>query len=108
MKEEYFSSAKIPVYERSIPTDIPQGKTPVRSCGGTFKNGYIKIYDEIVFIETERLSGNENIQSFLVDKMCKRKKPRVAESWGCLKVGYNVFNIEENKWEGFDVRKGIK
>ena len=51
----------------------------------------IKIYDEIVFIETERLSGNENIQSFLVDKMCKRKKCRSALSWGCLIVDYNIF-----------------
>ena len=105
MKEEYFSGEKIPVYERSIPTDIPEGKTPVRSCGATPKNGFRVIYDEIVFIETERLSGIENIQSFLVDKMCKRKKCRIALSWGCLFVGYNVFNIEENKWEGFDVRK---
>ena len=104
MKEEYFSSLKIPVYEKPIPTDIPEGKTPIRSCGAESKIGYKVIYDEIVFIETERLSGNENIQSFLVDKMCKRKRCRIAKSWNCLIVGYNVFNIEENKWEGFDVQ----
>ena len=50
MKEEYFSSLKIPVYEKPIPTEIPEGKTPIRSCGATFRSGHKVLYDEIVFL----------------------------------------------------------
>jgi hypothetical protein len=106
MKEEYFSSLKIPVYEKPIPTEIPEGKTPIRSCGATFRSGHKVLYDEIVFLETHFTNqGDAIIKSILVDRMCKRKKCRSALSWGCLIVDYNIFNIEENKWEGFGVRK---
>ena len=117
MKEEIITAhfgEKVMVYEKPEPTKIPKGKTPVRGVGIsprklTSRNTHLPylevIYDKVVFIDTEQLSGFGNIQNILGNMMIKLKKCSNAHSWGLLLVHFNVFNIEENKWEGFDVRK---
>ena len=129
---------EVKVWEEPIPTNIPKGKTPVRGVGirprkMTSRNRgfpyYEVIYDKVVFIDTEKLSSSyEGIKTILGDIMIKLNLGNVSENkregktkrtplelkclnlWGCglLQVHFNVFNIEENKWEGFDVRKGTK
>ena len=129
---------EVKVWEEPIPTNIPKGKTPVRGVGirprkMTSRNRgfpyYEVIYDKVVFIDTEKLSSSYgNIQTFVGNKMTKLNLGYVSEIkregrpkrtplelkclnlWGCglLQVHFNVFNIEENKWEGFDVREGTK
>ena len=121
MKEEYIPTSlgnDFEVYESSIPTDIPEGKTPIRGVGLTITKSnslkskyslYEKIYDKVLFIDTDQLSCSyEGIQQIIGDKMMKLKRCRVASSWGLLKVRFNVFNIEENKWEGWSARQGTK
>ena len=121
MKEEYITTymgGDVMVYEKPLPTKIPKGKTPVRGVGisprkSTSRNSHLPfmkvIYDKVVFIDTEKLSSSYGkIQTIVGDIMIKQKKCRVAYSWGCLLVHFNVFNIEENKWEGWNLRKGTK
>ena len=120
MKEETITTllGDFMVYEKSKPTNIPKGKTPIRGVGITPRKMtsrnrgapyWEKIYDKVLFIDTDQLSCSYGeIQTFVGDKMMKLKKCRNAHSWGNLLVHFNVFNIEENKWEGFDVRKGTK
>jgi hypothetical protein len=133
-----YMGGDVMVYEKPIPTKIPKGKTPVRGVGlstrkSTSRNNHLPllevIYDKVVFIDTEQLSSSYgNIQTFVGNKMTKLNLGYVSEIkregrpkrtplelkclnlWGCgfLQVHFNVFNIEENKWEGFDVRKGTK
>ena len=120
MKEEIITTGltDVKVWEEPIPTNIPKGKTPVRGVGIrprkiTSRNRgfpyYEVIYDKVVFIDTEKLSSSYGIiQTIVGDKMMKLKRCRISHSWGLLQVHFNVFNIEENKWEGFDVREGTK
>ena len=119
MKEEIIKNrfTEVKVWEEPIPTNIPKGKTPVRGVGirprkMTSRNRgfpyYEVIYDKVVFIDTEQLSSFGNIQNILGDMMIKQKKCSISHSWGLLAVHFNVFNIEENKWEGFNFRKGTK
>ena len=118
MKEEYITTymgGDVMVYEKPLPTKIPKGKTPVRSVGisprkSTSRNHHLPyyqvIYDNVVFLDTEKLSSSYGeIQTIVGDIMIKQKKCSISHSWGLLAVHFNVFNIEENKWEGFDVRK---
>ena len=119
MKEEYIPTSlgnDFVVFERSIPTDIPEGKTPIRGVGLTprkstsrnrYKPYWEKIYDRVLFIDTDQLSYSyREIKKFVGDNMMKLKRCRIASSWGHLVVNYNVVNIEENKWEGWNARGG--
>ena len=135
MKEEIITTPleDVKVWEKPIPTKIPKGKTPVRGVGitrrkSTSENLYKVIYDKVLFIDTEELSDYYKIQNFVGNIMTKLNLGYVSENkregrpkrtplefkcldlWGCglLRVHFNVFNIEENKWEGFDVRKGTE
>ena len=121
MKEEIitpYMGGGVMVIIEPLLTKIPKGKTPVRGVGitpgkSTSRNSHLPfmkvIYDKVVFIDTEKLSSSYGkIQTIVGDIMIKQKKCRVAYSWGCLLVHFNVFNIEENKWEGWNLRKGTK
>jgi hypothetical protein len=114
---EYISTPlreKVIVLKSPIPTKIPKGKTPVRCVGisprkrrGNRVNPFFeKIYDKVVFIETEKLSSDYYKISGLVSQiMMKQKRCRISSSWGTFVVSFSIFDMEENKWEGFDVRK---
>ena len=118
MKEEYITTPveDVLVYEYSEPTNIPKGKTPVRGLG---LSGRGKIYDKVVFIDTELLSGKKD-PSHIIEglvKQCGKYQEMLRfeerflmtsltdESYINLQIECNVFNIEENKWEGWGVRK---
>ena len=116
MKEEIITTGleDVRVWEEPEPTKTPKGKTPVRGVGitprkTTSRNSgfpyYEVIYDKVLFIDTEELSDYYKIQNFVGNMMIKLKRCNNAHSWGLLQVHFNVFNIEENKWEGFGVRK---
>jgi len=118
MKEEYITTlfGDVLVYEYSEPRNIPKGKTPVRGLG---LSGRGKIYDEVVFIDTELVSGKKD-PSPIIEKLVKKTgqyqktvlfldRIFLTINEVCpLQIECNVFNIEENKWEGFGVRKGTK
>jgi hypothetical protein len=127
MKEENISTLdedEILVWEKPIPTKIPKGKTPIRCvCAYSRMDRETLIwsddeviYDKVLFMDTEQLYTiypyKENqylwMGRLLFHQMPELKKYRNAGSCGLGKLCFNVFNIEENKWEGFDVRKGIK
>ena len=86
------------------------GISPRKSTSRNHHLSYYQvIYDKVVFIDTEKLSSSYGvIQTIVGDIMIKQKKCSISHSWGLLAVHFNVFNIEENKWEGFDVREGTK
>jgi len=107
------SCGDVEVYERSIPKDIPEGKTPIRGLG---LHGIGKIYDEVIFVETELVSGKKD-PSPIIEKLVKKTgqyqktllfldKFFLKDDFLPLQIECNVFNIEENKWEGWSTRRG--
>ena len=70
MKEEYITTpfGDVLVYEYSEPRNIPKGKTPVRGLG---LSGRGKIYDEVIFIDTELVSGKKD-PSPIIEKLVKK------------------------------------
>ena len=113
MKEEYITTPNgdVLVYEYSEPINIPKGKTPVRGLG---LSGRGKIYDKVIFIDTELVSGKKD-PSPIIEKLVKQSEKYqktllfmdryfMHDIHLPLQIECNVFNIEENKWEGFGVR----
>ena len=96
------------VGSKEIPTDIPDGQTPVR---GVVTRKFKVIFDEVFFVNTEDVYTKPIIESWvtyepkrsfynIVGNSIKKKKDNY-QFWGHCMWEYSMFNIEENKWERF-------
>ena len=98
--------------KKEIPTNILNGKTPIR--GVVIRKKKV-IFDEVFYVNTEDLyktelssSGTpflpkESFYKIMEDNsLSKKHNPKKDyQFWGNCMWEYSIFNIEDNKWGRF-------